>query len=86
MAWRFLAWAVDRGGDPVRHALSVHVDRAIAAHLPLAEPGAADPPRAWGDHGHLSDVETRRTVRRAVRVVVRPCVVALCRRGPVAGR
>jgi hypothetical protein len=79
MAWRFLRWAVEQGGEPVRRALRVELESAIAAHT-TEEEGPSPKDASWGDHGHLSSSETRRVVRRAVREVVRPCIEALCAR------
>ncbi|MEL6344864.1 MAG: ferritin-like domain-containing protein [Myxococcota bacterium] len=75
-AWRFLAWAVAEGGAPVRAALSAALEAAISEHLPDAV-DKKPAPIGWAAHGRLAAAEQRRTIRRAIRQVVRPCAAAL---------
>lgn len=80
-AWRFLAWAVAEGGEPVRAALEGAFEEAVAAHLPSPArgSGAEAVPAGWAAHGRLTGAAQRRVIRRAIRQVARPCMAALVR-------
>lgn len=78
LAWRFVSWAIARGGEPVRRAVREAIHRAIDVTL-------AKPPRsyagvdgaAWEAHGRLSCEDARAVARRGVRDVVMPCAEAM---------
>jgi hypothetical protein len=74
LAWRFVRWAVDAGGAPVRSAaadaFAQALDRVHAEPLrSLYEVSLG----AWHDHGRLTPVEERSAWLAAVRDVIEPC-------------
>lgn len=80
LAWRFVAWAVARGGEPVRAAAARAIDRAIAATRanPVREYPGVDMV-VWRAHGRLSCDEARAAAEAAIREVVAPSLAALAR-------
>jgi len=86
LAWRFVSWAIARGGQPVARAVDQAIRRAIAVTL-------AKPPRsyagvdvaAWQAHGRLTCTDAREIARRGVRDVVRPCADAMLGSPTIAG-
>jgi hypothetical protein len=78
LAWKFVSWAIARGGEPVRRAVAAAIRRAINATL-------ATPPRsyagidlaAWRAHGRLTCHDARALALRGVRDVVSPCAKAM---------
>jgi hypothetical protein len=78
LAWRFVAWAVARGGDEVRRAVALAVERAIRSTLAMEIQSYDDVDLdAWHAHGRLTCAESRAVAARAIREVVRPCLEAL---------
>ncbi|MCA9704667.1 MAG: ferritin-like domain-containing protein [Myxococcales bacterium] len=76
LAWRFVAWAIERGGAPVRQAVA----EALERH---GELGPADPRPApidavtWRAHGRLAPREAAEVMARGMHEVVLPCGRAL---------
>lgn len=75
LAWAFVRWAIDVGGEEVRSAARQGFARATAFALP-EDSGAADAV-AWREHGRLTKDETADVVAEAMRAVVMPCARAL---------
>lgn len=77
LAWRFVAWALARGGAEVREA----VVRAFVGAQPVgrAEDAREAPIDAatWHAHGRLAPRELARTLERGYRDVIAPCARAL---------
>ncbi len=83
LAWRFVRWAIDVGGEPVRAAACLAIDEGLAAALAFEEkplPAGVDL-ATWHAHGRLTCKETREAAERAIAEVVRPCASALARVG-----
>lgn len=86
LAWRFVAWAVAQGGEPVRaavaRAFAEEERRATSGNQPhaatsaavLAEEPCAD---ALRRHGRLSASEARAVQMEALSTVILPCARAL---------
>ena len=72
LAWRTVAWAIERGGHEVRTAVA-DVFRRAAAHLPNFE--ASD--GGLAAHGRLDQQTLSNIKRRALEEVVLPCAAAL---------
>ncbi|MCB9766496.1 MAG: hypothetical protein H6739_42370 [Alphaproteobacteria bacterium] len=78
MAWRFLRWAVEQGGEDLRAQLAEAAEQAIAEQRAAADAVTGDiVPAGWAAHGRLRPSAQRRVSRRALRQVVRPCLAAL---------
>ena len=77
LSWRFVRWAIDRGGDDVRRAVAA----AFAAGCCEARaslPGEAGHRGAeWGRHGRLESDDERRLTTTALDEVIGPCARAL---------
>jgi hypothetical protein len=79
LAWRFLAWAIDNGGEATRAAII----RSFASFCPPPpSPEVLDGVDldAFAAHGRLRAAEARAIADRALREVVGPCVCALLAR------
>ena len=78
LAWRFLAWAVGAGGEPVRARAREAIERACAATLRMEIRPLADgvDPATWRAHGRLSCAEARAVAARGIAEVVEPCARA----------
>jgi hypothetical protein len=75
LAWRFVAWAIDTGGEPVRAAVA----EALRGDPP--PPRDVPPPMAraaWRAHGRLSAIEQASLTGRACRDIVAPLGRMLC--------
>jgi len=77
LAWRFVAWAVARGGAGVARAVEIAIDRAcrktLAMHVrPLAVDAAA-----WSAHGRLACAEARAIAARGIAEIVGPAARSL---------
>jgi hypothetical protein len=78
LSWRFVRWAIETGGEPVRAAVA----RAFSDLLTLerrttsivTEAVDAD---AWHRHGRLTRAEIDRVTRAVRREVIAPCAQAL---------
>ncbi|MCB9766497.1 MAG: hypothetical protein H6739_42375 [Alphaproteobacteria bacterium] len=81
MAWRFLRWAVDQGGEDLRARLAEAAEAALAEQLAVADALTGDTvPVGWAAHGRLRPSAQRRVSRRALHRVVKPCLDALLTR------
>lgn len=76
LAWRTLAWALDRGGaevaEALHHAANALVDRQVA---PSPAPWEADP--MWRAHGRLPAAAMARARRDAIAEIVLPMLERL---------
>jgi hypothetical protein len=78
LAWRFVAWAIERGGAVVRSAVAEAFREALRAIEWAPSRTASDvDARAWRAHGRLSPSEERACQLRAAREVIEPCARAL---------
>jgi hypothetical protein len=78
LAWRFVAWAIERGGAVVRSAVAEAFREALQAIEWAPSRSAIDVDgRAWRAHGRLSATEERACQLRAAREVIEPCARAL---------
>jgi len=86
LAWTFVAWAIERGGDPVRAAVADAIARAAKETLeaPIRSYEGVDVD-AWHAHGRLTCAESRDIAREAIAAVIEPALAMLAR-GPRAGR
>ncbi|MGO8997097.1 MAG: ferritin-like domain-containing protein [Polyangiaceae bacterium] len=77
LAWRFVRWAIDRGGASVARAVERAAQRAITEirRMPL-RPHDVDLD-AWHAHGRLTCEEARAASERGIQDVVEPCLEAL---------
>jgi hypothetical protein len=76
LAWRFLVWALDTGGDAVREG----VMRAFAGFrpaAPMAENLEGVDVALFEGHGRIVAIEARAIAERALAEVVTPCLCAL---------
>jgi len=78
LAWRFVTWAVARGGKPVRRAVARAIRRAIDATLatPVRTYDGIDI-AAWRAHGRVTCADARAVVERGLREIIEPCARAL---------
>src|SRR5205085_2113688 len=78
LAWRFVAWAIARGGEPVRRAVGDAIRRGVAETLatPIRSYDGVDV-AAWRAHGRLTCADARAVAERGVREVIEPCAAAL---------
>lgn len=77
LGFRFVAWAIARGGAAVRAAVEAAFARALAAPPPM--PSTPDDP-AWRAAGRLTEGDHHAAWTRAVREVIAPCRDALLAR------
>jgi hypothetical protein len=75
LAWRFVSWAIETGGAPVKNAVMATLEQAIR-ELRAREPSASLDVVGGGFHAHgrLDPVEQRAVELRALRDVVEPCL------------
>jgi hypothetical protein len=77
LAWRFVAWAVARGGSEVARAVRAAIRRATKATLAMEiRPLRADA-AAWSAHGRLTCAESRAVAARGIAEIVEPAARAL---------
>jgi len=78
LAWRFVRWAIDAGGEPVRAAVSRVFAEVLAPKHPRASivTEALDV-RAWHRHGRLTRAELEHVKKVVTREVIAPCAQAL---------
>lgn len=76
LAWSFVRWAIDVGGDVARTAAREAFARAAATAFALPEepPGDRD---AWRCHGRLTKSEAEQVITSAMIGVIAPCAKAL---------
>jgi hypothetical protein len=78
LAWKFVAWAVQRGGDAIARALQNALERAARAEQATDTCRMSDAaPPEWRRAGRLSDAERASLHRLAVRDIARPMLEAL---------
>ena len=75
--WRFLAWAVEQGGDEVRAALREALPAALDEHLATSARVVTPHVAGWQEHGRLSANDQRTVVSRTLAAVVGPCMERL---------
>jgi hypothetical protein len=87
LAWRFVAWAIARGGEPVRDAVRAAIQRATAEMLavPIRTYAGVDA-AAWRAHGRLTCADARAVAVRGLRDVVEPCAAGLLGDRPIVHR
>jgi hypothetical protein len=81
LAWRTVAWAIERGGEPVRAAVAA-VFAGAARYVPGVVADTAIPPGILGSHGRLDAASARDAMARALDEVVRPCFASLLQAAP----
>jgi hypothetical protein len=80
LAWRFVGWAVQTGGEPVRSAVKKAFGEALArVYLEPARDQPAVHLEKWHAHGRLMAVEERACWLDAAREVIEPCADRLLR-------
>ncbi len=77
LAWRFVAWAVARGGEDVTRAVRVAIARATKATLAMEIRPLRVNADAWGAHGRLTCAESRAVAARGIAEIVAPASRAL---------
>ncbi len=84
LAWRFVRWAIARGGDSVRRAVRESFRSAVAnARRAPVEGFDVRDRDAWHRHGRLDHDETVAVTRAALDEVIVPCAEALLADPPV---
>jgi hypothetical protein len=79
LSWRFVAWAVTRGGERARLVAWRELERAFAEEVE-AQPDASEPDeRVLLNHGILPPRLREHVRRTALATAVRPCAAALLR-------
>jgi hypothetical protein len=81
LAWRTVAWAIGRGGEPVRNAVAGAL-RAAMDHLLESRPEgplATSPSAELSAHGRLDAARIMAVRAQAIREVVAPCAARLMR-------
>jgi hypothetical protein len=84
LAWRFVRWALARGGAPVRAAVERAFGDAVHETLALGFAEAPVDAAVGRAHGRLGAAETHALVRRGLAEIVEPCRTALFDRAPGA--
>lgn len=82
LAWRTIAWALDRGGEAV-HDAGAAVFAEAAQHVPAAAKDTAIPSGLLA-HGRLDPSATREALVRALDEVIGPAFASLLHRAPAA--
>ncbi|WP_437730592.1 ferritin-like domain-containing protein [Sorangium sp. So ce1335] len=77
LAWRFVAWALQTGGDAVRRAVSAAFEAGLAAPPPAAAAAGDAPAGALAAHGRPDGAVLADAWRRAIAEVVTPAMRAL---------
>ena len=83
LAWRTVAWAIDRGGEAVRDAVAA-VFAEAAQHAPAVSKESAIPASVLLPHGRLDSRTTREALVRALDEVICPAFASLLHRAPAA--
>jgi hypothetical protein len=80
LAWRFVAWAVEQGGEPVALAAQDQLQRALASEIFMTDPIFSDADEAlFRACGRISGADQRQLARRAMHEIIAPCATALFR-------
>lgn len=77
LAWKFLAWAIQRGGQDVRDAAERAFTRSAQAIAAMPVVDYHVDLELWHAHGRVTCAEARALSQRALREVVAPCWRAL---------
>lgn len=77
LAWRFVAWAVARGGEDVARAVRAAIARATKATLAMEIRPLGVDAEAWSAHGRLTCAESRAIAARGIAEIVEPATRAL---------
>jgi hypothetical protein len=80
LAWRFVAWAIAQGGEPVRAAVVRAFSSALVDHRrELSDDELAPTPNRslWRSHGRLTAADRVHVRAHAMTTVVLPCAAAL---------
>jgi hypothetical protein len=83
LAWRTVAWALDRGGEAVRDAIAAVFAEAMQ-HVPDVSQDTATPASILLSHGRLDPRATHEALVRALDEVVCPAFASLLHRAPAA--
>jgi hypothetical protein len=81
LAWRTVAWAMERGGEEVRAAVAAVFAQA-ELYLPAPSPSPEVPADVLAAHGRLAAAAIPAACVRTLNEVIRPCAEALLRRSP----
>lgn len=76
LAFRTVAWALSRGGEPVRAAVAA-VFAEARSHVPRVAADTGIPPGILAPHGRLDAATTREALARTFDEVVCPCFASL---------
>jgi hypothetical protein len=88
LAWRFVAWAIGAGGEPVRRAVLAAFDSALASAPEVADHPGVDA-TALAEHGRATPEALRAAFRETIADTIRPAVrllVAQARAGTAPAR
>jgi hypothetical protein len=77
LAWRFVAWAIAKGGSEVLRRVETAAHRAMTATLAMEVRSLAVDAPLWREHGRLSCAEARAVASRGAKEVVLPALRAL---------
>jgi len=77
LAWRFVAWAIRKGGNEVRAAVERAAASAMAEVRRMPERDYGVDVVAWHAHGRTTCAEARRAAERGLRQVVEPALAAV---------
>jgi hypothetical protein len=77
LAWRFVAWAIDEGGERVRREVARVFEMPRVDSESNADDTPCVDPATWRAHGRLTREEIARVRDRARREVIDPCARAL---------
>lgn len=77
LAWKFLAWALRTGGEPVEAAARIAFQKTIddLERMPVVDYGVDL--ATWHAHGRMTCAEARKLSRNGIAQVVLPCFDAL---------
>jgi len=85
LAWRFVRWAIDAGGERVRAAVAHAFASFRAPDPPIQALDGVDRP-AFAAHGRLTATEARAVAMRAIAEIVQPCACVLLASGSRPGK
>jgi hypothetical protein len=83
LAWRFVAWAVARGGDDVVRAVRGAIARATKATLAMEIRPLHCSAEDWAAHGRLTCAESRAIAARGIAEIIEPAARGLSSRARV---
>ncbi len=86
LAWQFVAWALQRGGEAVGRVLQRALERSATVPEGKACAASEAAPPEWHRAGRLSEAERAHILQQTLRDVVRPTLaVLLARQKPTRG-